>query len=260
MKVGVIGLGHVGQAMAELLAPHADLVTYDPQHHASYPVDELTDADFAVVCVGTPADVDGRCDLSHVNEAVQRVPADRILVKSTIVPGTTDDLIERTGKQICFSPEYVGETRYPVPEWPAGMHSVPFAIFGGQPEIRRYFIDRFMPVLGPDKTYFQCTATEAELIKYMENAFLATKVTFVNEFFELCSVLGVDWNTVREGWLLDSRIGRSHSAVFADQRGFGGRCLPKDVKAIVRHAAALGYGPELLEEVLRSNERFRAPS
>ena len=65
---------------------------------------------------------------------------------------------------------------------------------------------------------------------------------------------------MREGWLLDPRIGRSHSAVFTDNRGFGGKCLPKDVNAIVRAASEVGYAPALLAEVLASNDRYRRKS
>jgi UDPglucose 6-dehydrogenase len=97
-------------------------------------------------------------------------------------------------------------------------------------------------------------------VKYMENSFLATKVAFVNEFYEICRSFGADWHAVREGWLLDPRIGRSHSAVFTANRGFDGKCLPKDVNAIVRAASEVGYRPALLAEVLASNARFRAKS
>jgi len=256
-KVGVIGLGPVGRSQVQLLEPHFTLVTYDTQDGTPYPAESLSECDFAVVCVGTPPLPDGACDISDVQSAVEALPLSRVLLRSTVPPGTTDRLIDVTGKQICFNPEYVGESAYAEPFWPGGAATVPFLIIGGAPEARAYFIDRLLPVLGPDKTYFQTTAVEAELVKYMENAFLATKVTFVNEFFEICSAVGGDWNTVREAWLLDPRIGRSHSAVFDQARGFAGRCLPKDVNAIIRSAESAGYRPEFLAEVLKSNERFR---
>lgn len=94
----------------------------------------------------------------------------------------------------------------------------------------------------------------------MENAFLATKVTFVNEFYEVCRAFGADWHTVREGWLLDPRIGRSHSAVFPDARGVSGKCLVKDVNAIVKAAAGQGYEASFLIEMLKSNARFGSAS
>jgi len=255
MKVGVIGLGTVGQAMTRQFGRVAAVVGFDPADHDSYPEDALAECDFAVICVNTPAAEDGTCDSTKVFEAVSRVPVDRVLIKSTVAPGTTDRLITDTGKQICFSPEYLGETGYN--PWGSSAEGVPFVIVGGQPGARTWMMDRLVSVVGPDKTYLGCSAIEAEIIKYMENSFLATKVTFVNEFYEICQVFGVDWHTVREGWLLDPRVGRSHSAVFPENRGFSGKCLPKDVSAIVKAAGEAGYNPKLLSEVLASNARFR---
>jgi UDPglucose 6-dehydrogenase len=258
MKIGIIGLGHVGATMRALFESHAAIVAFDQADTLPYPHDELSACDFAVICVSTPAGPDGACDTSNVIDAVKQLPTQRVLIKSTVPPGTTAELAEATGKTICFSPEYVGESTYHQPFWGESAAGVPFVILGGQPDARRYFIDSLLPVLGPSKVYFQCTAREAEVIKYMENAFFATKVTFVNEFFEICQAVGADWHTVREGWLLDPRVEPMHTAVFAASRGYAGKCLPKDTDAIVHAAAKAGYHPRLLAEVARSNARFRA--
>jgi UDPglucose 6-dehydrogenase len=256
VKVGVIGLGTVGRAISQQLARVADVVGFDPTVNQFYPEEALAECDFAVICVNTPPTDDGTCDTSKVAEAVGRVPVDRILIKSTVAPGTTDRLIADSGKQICVSPEYLGETGFSM--WRTSADVVPFIIVGGEPPARTWMMDRLMAVFGPDPTYHGCSAIEAEIIKYMENSFLATKVTFANEFYEICRAFGADWHRVREGWLLDPRVGRSHSAVFAENRGFDGKCLPKDLAAIVSAAIAVGCKPQLLEEVLASNSRFRA--
>jgi UDPglucose 6-dehydrogenase len=258
MKIGIIGMGHVGITMQALLQPQSDIVTFDQADTRPYPHDALAACDFTIVCVSTPPGPDGSCDISNVTDAVRRLPGRRVLLKSTVPPGTTDTLAEATGKAICFSPEYVGESTYYQPFWADSAAGVPFVIFGGPPDTRSFFIDAFLPVLGPSKVYFQCTAREAEIVKYMENTYFATKVTFVNEFFEICRAFGADWHTVREGWLLDPRVEPMHTAVFPADRGYAGKCLPKDTDAIVRAAASAGYHPRLLAEVARSNTRFRA--
>jgi UDPglucose 6-dehydrogenase len=255
-KIAIIGMGHVGTSMHGLLHDRTEIITYDSAEDAHYPAREIATCDAAIVCVGTPMNDDGTCDTSHVREAVSELPVATVMLKSTVPPGTTDLLASATGKQICFSPEYVGESDYRDQFWPGGPSEVPFMILGGELSVRRQFIDMFQPVLGPAKVYFQCTAREAEIIKYMENAYLATKVCFVNEFRRVCGAFGADWHTVREGWLLDPRVEPDHSAAFAASPGFGGRCLPKDLSAIVRATAAAGYSPSLLMEVLSSNERF----
>jgi nucleotide sugar dehydrogenase len=257
-RIGIIGMGHVGSTLAAFLGGRVDLVCFDKRDERPYPADDLAACDLVAVCVDTPPAPDGSCDVTNVIDAVERVPNDRLWLRSTVAPGTTDELVRRTGKSICYSPEYYGETPYPTTAWRTDPSDIPFLVVGGEPDARAGLLRVLVPILGPDKTYFQCAAIEAEIVKYMENAFLATKVTFVNEFAQVCQRFGADWHTVREGWLLDSRVGRSHSAVFEPLGGFAGRCLPKDLAAIVNAARDAGYEPELLAEVARSNERIRA--
>jgi hypothetical protein len=197
-RIAIIGMGHVGKAMHSLLCQQAEIVTYDAAWAVDYPARELAACDAGIICVDTPTGDGGACDATHVRDAVERLPAGAVLIKSTIPPGTTDLLASTTGKQVCFSPEYVGESTHH-PFWPGGDRDVPFMILGGGPPARRQFIDLLQPVLGPARTYFQCAAIEAEIIEYMENAYLATKVTFVSEFRRICEAFGADWHTVREG-------------------------------------------------------------
>jgi UDPglucose 6-dehydrogenase len=258
LKVGIIGLGRVGRSVADLFHGHADITEWDRTHEGLYPSGDLAACDFAVVCVDTPLGDGGRADLASVETAIGQLPCSRVILKSTVPPGTTARLAAATGRSICFWPEYIGESRYYNPHFPSRIDEVPFAIVGGEPAERRWFIDRLLPILGPTKTYFQCSSTEAELIKYAENAYFATKITFVNEFRQVSEGFGADWHTVREGWLLDPRIERMHTAAFDEHPGFAGKCLPKDLRAIVAAAAERGYDAKLLAEVLASNDRLRA--
>jgi nucleotide sugar dehydrogenase len=257
VKVAIIGLGTVGRAMVALFEGRADLVLYDRADGKPYPVEDLSTCDFAMVCVDTPSAPDGSCDTSKVEQAIAELPCDRVLLRSSVPPGTTDRLAQQSGKQICFAPEYIGESAYLTSTWVGDAAAIPFFVIGGAPDARRWLLDRLVGVLGPYRVYFQCSAVEAELIKYMENAFFATKVAFVNEFAGISETMGADWHTVREGWLLDPRIGRSSSAHFPDNPGFGGKCLPKDLRAIVAAASSAGYEPTLLQSVIDANARHR---
>jgi UDP-glucose 6-dehydrogenase len=114
-----------------------------------------------------------------------------------------------------------------------------------------------MPVVGPTKTYRQTTSTEAEMAKYMENIFYAMKITFCYEMNEICRAINVDYNEVRELWLLDPRINPMHTAVFKDNDyPFSGKCLPKDTAALVELSKNAGYNSKLIKEVLKSNDRI----
>ena len=255
-SIAVIGQGFVGRAFKELVQSHYRVVTYDPVENEKYPKSLIDGCDLSVVCVPTPEKTDQACDTSIVEQAVSRLETPLVLIKSTVAPGTTDRLRKSTGKRICFSPEYICETTYYNPYWQR-MIQVPFVVVGGIAEDAADVVSILEPVLGPTKKYHVCSALEAEVIKYMENCFFAAKVTFVNEFFNICRTFGVDWHRVREGFLLDGRINPMHTSVFKDSPGFGGRCLPKDLNAIIRACEDAGYVPDFLKEIRRSNERLK---
>lgn len=251
-KIAVIGLGRVGKAFSEYVSNVYEVVGYDPKEHDSYPSQEIDSCELGVVCVPTPMLPDGRCDTSIVESAVEKLQCPLILIKSTVAPGTTDYLREKYGKRICFSPEYIGESAYHNPIYKS-MEDVPFLIVGGDETDASAIFEVLELAAGPHCHYFRCTAIEAELIKYMENSFFATKVAFVNEFYNIAKLFGANWHTVREGWLLDERIGRSFSAAFAQSRGFSGKCLPKDLSAIIQASINRGHTPNILLNIQNFN-------
>lgn len=132
-KVAIIGQGFVGKSFKRLFERHYEVVTYDPSQNENYPATEIDKCDLSVICVPTPMSADGSCDTSIVEKMVKKVRTPLILIKSTVVPGMTDKLRERTGKKICFSPEYTGESVYfqpPEYDW-REIEQEPFVIVGG---------------------------------------------------------------------------------------------------------------------------------
>src|SRR3989344_4689852 len=179
----------------------------------------------------------------------------KTIIKFTVSPGTTVKLVKQTRKRIAFSPEYIGEGKYEVPFWkdfphPTNMKLHQFHIFGGPRPITRLWVEVWQKVAGWGPIYAQTDSTTAELVKYMENAFLATKKIFCDEFYDIASALDVDYNELKELWLLDGRMGRAMTLIYPDSRGFTGKCLPKDVSAIIKRAEAAGYSPKLLKQVM----------
>ena len=252
MKIGIIGKGYVGKAVYNLFKDHYEVVTKDKEGDYS----KINECYLSVVCVPTPMEKDGSCDTSIVEEVVQNLKTPLILIKSTIPPQFTAHLRFIYKKRIVFSPEYSGQSKYWLPyKFGTDMKECPFVILGGDPKDTKEIIDILTPVLGPTKIYYQVNSTEAEIIKYAENSFFATKITFVNELKNICEAFGVDFYKVREGWLLDPRINKMHTMVF--KKGFSGKCLPKDMNAIVKACEKKGYEPKLLKEVISSNERFK---
>lgn len=259
-KVAVIGYGYVGKAVSHFFQEHYQVVNYDPAYRLT-DKELVNKCDLAVICVPTQMNEDGKCNTSIVEKTIAWVDTPLILIKSTIPPKTTEKLSRKYKKRIAFSPEFIGEGKYFVPFWkyphPTDMKYHDFMIIGGIRATTSKILDFFKPILGPSCRYFQTDSTTAELVKYMENSWGAMKVSFCNEFYEIAQRFEVDYDELRELFLADGRTERIHTAVFRDNRGFGGKCFPKDVNAIIKASEKAGYIPELLKQVLKSNDKFR---
>jgi UDPglucose 6-dehydrogenase len=276
--IALYGYGYVGRALYRFLKDHYDVLVVDP--HVDFAALRANEPDscparhadnyaatqgieFGVICVPTPTGADGwTCDTGIVEDVFRNTEHRSYLIKSTCGPGTIDRLTEETGKRVCFSPEYIGEGKYEIPFWkdyphPTNMKLHSFHIFGGPRDVTKEWVQLFQVVAGWNARYMQTTALQAELVKYCENMFLATKKIFCDEMYNVCEAFGADYNEVKELWLLDGRIGPAMTLIYPDKRGFGGKCLPKDTQAIVAAARAKGYDPKLWAEVIASNRRVQ---
>ncbi len=253
-KVGVVGGGVVGGATVKLCGP--DTVVYDPyKPELAGNKSAINTCDVVFICVPTAMQPDGSCDTSIVEEAVSWVQAPLIIIRSTVSPGTTKRLCAKYHKKIVFQPEYLGET---VAHIFGSMAEREFLVLGGEPDATSAAADFYKHYYNSMVYMYFADATTAEVCKYMENAFYAVKVTFVNEFYDIAKAHGVDFNQLRELWLADTRISRDHTFVYPDNRGFSGKCLPKDCNAIVYSARKQGYEPKLMAATLKINDEFQA--
>jgi len=234
--------------------PRFEVAIYDkfqPPHNTAERKATVSARDLVFLCVPTPIAQDGMsCDMSAVEECVSWITGP-ICIRSTIPPGTVDRLVAATGKSIAFSPEYLGEQ--PGHTW-RNEGDCGFLIVGGSPAVCELVVSTFTSVAGFTLKSYCTTARTAELCKYMENCFLAAKVAFVNQFFDIAAALNVNFSELRELWLADPRVGSSHSSVTAE-RDFRGRCLPKDVSAMVAAMKPHGGAP-LIEAVMEYNSRL----
>lgn len=253
MKASIVGYGFVGKSLHELFGDQVSI--YDPNINEFANNQYLVnDSDIAFVAVPTPVDENGECDTSIVEESVQWIESDIIVIRSTIAPGTTDKIASETGKTVVFQPEYVGETvAHPLLD-----HQMQnFAIFGGDRAACQQVADFYKQFFHSEIKFYFTSAVAAEICKYMENSFFATKVTFCNEFYIIAETFGVSYDELRELWLADPRINRDHTFVYPENRGFSGKCLPKDVSAIIAAAEKAGASPDLMKSVMRINRSYR---
>jgi UDPglucose 6-dehydrogenase len=216
-------------------------------------IDALAGAELVFVNVPTPFNPAlQRCDLSMLIEAMGHAGTQPVCIKSTIPPGTINELRTRFPNALAYSPEFLGES--PGHPWP-NSGDCGFDIVAGDEAACRS-VRRAYAEAGAGVAFVETDVASAELVKYAENCFLATKVAFVNQFYDLAMAAGADFEEVRRLFLLDPRFGESHTRV-TQERGFGGKCIPKDLASIIAWARDRGGAP-LLEAVEAYNLDVRA--
>lgn len=253
-RVVIAGCGTIGSFLARRLEPRHVVVKHDPPKglHAG---PGLSHAEAVLICVPTPSDRRGITDLSAVVDVLRLIPPTALAVcHSTLPPGGTDRLSEQFGRTIVYVPEFAGElASHPY----RSIRKRNFCIIGSPDEVTANDVwELISPLYARSAVIKLLNPLEAEIVKMMENSFLATKVAFCNEFFDICESFGVEYERVRSAVSLDGRIGPSHTLV-TSERGFGGKCLPKDLRTILATAQSLGVHADILRAVRTSNERLR---
>lgn len=270
MRIGIVGFGYVGKYVYEFFKPKIEhnIFIYEENSEvlskwniiSIISKEDIASCDIVFICVPTPAKEDGSCDTSIVEDIIINYCGlnSLIVIKSTVEVGFTQKMKDQGhNKHIVFSPEYAGESTYDTPyDFHKEMKKSPFFIFGGDKEDCSRLIDLYIEIAGPTKKYIMTDSTSAEMAKYMENSFFATKIIFCNECREICNVFGIDYNEVRELWLMDPRINPMHTMV-TKSKGFDGKCLPKDLSAIIQSVKKKGLEPELLSKVEEINKLYR---
>lgn len=218
-----VGYGVMGQYEASRLAKLKPDVydKYKPE------VNTVRDIKYDLAFVAVPTDtIDGKCDLTNVENAIKNTDAEVIVIKSTVSPGSTREFAAKYGKRLVFSPEFSGVTQH-AKDFPQN-----FTILGGKREDCHY-VQQILQHVFNATHYFKIVDFEtAELTKYMINCFLATKISFCNAFWEAAHQFGVDYDEMRECVLLDERIGRPHTFVYDDAPYWDSHCFNKDYPAI----------------------------
>ena len=253
--VAIIGLGVVGNALRNHLeSSRCDVRIFDPaKGHGDGA--QMQEADIAFICVPTPYTPGRGFDDSYLHDAVRRLTGSKtIVIKSTVLPGTTDLLQQRYPQhRFLFNPEFLREATA------AERLINPDRQIVGCTEESAGDAWRVIAMLPRAPFERICAAREAEMAKYMANAFLAVKVIFANEMFDLCTRLRIPYEGARDIAAADPRIGESHLRVFdGGYRGYGGKCLPKDSKALLDLARSTGVDMTLLAAADRVNTELRA--
>lgn len=263
-KLGIIGYGIVGQALAFGFSEPEIKDKYEIRYYDKYKETEslenvVTKSEFIFICLPTPMkDDETGIDLSIIEDMVAEITkftdnTDKIIViKSTVVPGTTARLEKLYPKSnFAFNPEFLTEANYLEDFVNADRN-----IVGANNDLTSRRVVALYRQRFPHTKIYQTDSTTAEMVKYMANAFLATKVMFANEMFDICEALGIKYEEVKSMVTGDHRIFDSHLDV-TTARGFGGKCFPKDIVALIGRAKDLKIDPKLLETVWTLNKKMR---
>ncbi len=254
-SVSIVGVGMVGGSLEKYLQKREDIeiFVYDKGQQRGV-FDDANKGDYVFVCVPTPYDEEkGGFDLSYVEETCQNLEGEKtVVIKSTVLPGTTDYLQEKYPQhRFLFNPEFLVESIAQ-----ETMEKPDRQIIGFTKESESVASD-VMEILpdAPYKTFMP--AKEAEMVKYFGNNFLSVKVIFGNQLYDVCQKLGIDYNIVSEAVSNDPRIGPSHLEIFhGGYRGYGGKCLVKDTRALIQLGDRSGVDLELLKKVEEINNKL----
>ena len=267
-KIGIIGNGFVGSAVQHGFSPNvgvdAEVRVYDKDPIKSIHTLEETvhESDFIFLSVPTPSNEDGSInidivdstlnDICELSDDYNWVNDHVVLLRSTVIPGTTAKLQKKyKNLNIVFNPEFLTE------------RSAKFDfinqsrfILGGSSD---YYVDKvgelFKWRFGESISILETNYETAEMIKYMNNCFFSTKISFMNEMYQISKKSNVNWEQAVSGFVTDGRIGHSHLNVpgHDGKFGFGGSCFPKDIQAIINFAEGLGVVPDVLKGVWNKN-------
>ena len=271
-KIGIVGFGFVGSAVefgfSAQTGCDAKIKIYDndPSKCIHTLEETVNDSEFIFVSVPTPSDVNGSVYLGileSVLKDIDTIYSDKwdeifypvILIRSTIVPGSTRKLQDKFPRlNIVFNPEFLTErsAKYDF------INQSRFIIGGtsrNTEKVAELFKWRFGDSIPCIKTNFET----AEMIKYMNNCYFATKVSFMNEMKLVADKCGVDWNQAVDGFVRDGRIGHTHLAVPGPdgKLGFGGSCFPKDIQAMIKFGEDLGMDLNTLQGAWETNCQVR---
>lgn len=260
MKIGIIGQGFVGNAVYEKFKLFFDIKTYDiDDSKANSSFDDLVfNSEIIFLCLPTPMNKNGSCNIKILQSTLElidkKVKNVIIVLKSTVPPGSTSIFNKKyKNLSVVFNPEFLTE-RNAINDY----KNQDRIILGG-PRPSTTILKQLFSKVFENCHIIKTGSTHAEFIKYFTNCFLATKVSFSNEMYELANSFDLDYDKIVEYASLDKRLGKTHFNVPGPDgdTGFGGHCFPKDLNAIIYLTKEKSTINNVLKSVIKTNDKVR---
>ena len=261
--IGIVGRGFVGSAVEFGFSAQTGcdaivkIYDKDPLKRVNTLEDTVNESEFIFLSVPTPSNENGSINIDTLKLALKSISEvnkrkdNIILIRSTVTPGTTSSLQKEFNTlNIVFNPEFLTERSAKL-----DFINQSRFIIGGKDnltervgELMKWRFGQSVPII---KTNFET----AELIKYMNNCFFATKVSFLNEMKLISDRCNADWDIAIDGFVRDGRIGHSHLSIPGPdgKYGFGGSCFPKDIQALIHFAKELQVETPTLQRAWNTN-------
>jgi UDPglucose 6-dehydrogenase len=267
-KIGLIGRGFVGEALYNVFSKEYFIEVFDLDKAKSTvnSLEELVNkVKIIFLALPTPINEKEEAYLDHIYEVYDKISSydknNIIVIKSSVQPGTTKKINEKYKNiKTVFNPEFLREKTHF-----EDFKNQSYIILGGEePETEE--VSKLYNKVFPEVPIYKSDSTTAEMTKFFINVFLATKVSFCNEIFNICNSLNINYNDVINLALLDNRIGNSHTKVPGDPtekalhgRGFGLTCFPINLSILIDLANKLNVDAKILKAVKLRNETIDRP-
>ena len=258
MRIGLIGVGVVGYAVYRAFSNKFNVIGYDKQgdfaNEANF--QEVLSSDLIFICVPSPT-YDGKQDLTILESVINRLKENKftgvVCIKCTVIPGTTNRLKRETNLRLTHNPEFLTAAK-PYEDF-MNQEAI---IIGGEINDTKVVAEAYGEILSvPCIEYFDATITETA--KYMRNVYLAMKVAFANEIYEVCEKLGIPYEVALEATMSQGGIEPKHFRVPGPdgKRGYSGMCFPKDVRALGEFMRDENLNCHLIRSIEESNQVVR---
>jgi nucleotide sugar dehydrogenase len=246
-KLLLAGYGNIGKHIINEFSKF-NFVIYD-KYQKEYADDLVLEEQYDIAFVAVPTEMlpSGECDLSCINDIIGRIKADTIVVKSAVPVGTFDNYPDN----IIVSPEFYGTTQHSL-EFPN------FVVLGGNKKNAKKVAQLYYHVKTGDFKVIFVNQHTAELAKYMENCWIASKVTFCNEFARIAKNVGVDYDDLRECFIADERVSPSHTFVYDEKPFYDSHCLNKDIPALIYDCEKKNIDVPFMNGVKEANRQQKA--